>query len=123
MIVPARWLPQADGGSIYSQLVPAGTIVAVTNEAHLPDGTIIDASTLEVLRTPLEASKEAGETVDIRVVAAKKYLATHPEPAGLTDNELVAEHFELRRLLRLVLEVCDDWAVTDPDSLDYVPVS
>lgn len=86
------------------------------NETHLSDGTIIETDTGEVIMSAHEA---AMETNDFRVNAAREFLATKPP---LAADELAAENAEARRLLGLVVEVCDDWAVTDPDSPDYVPI-
>lgn len=74
----------------------------MTNEAHLPDGTIIDSDTLEVLRTPSEAMKEAGKTYDHRITAARNFLATAPAS-------------DFTSLLADVIDVADDFMSTDLD--------
>jgi hypothetical protein len=71
----------------------------VMDEPHLPDGTIIETYTGDVLRTPHEA---AIETSDYRLTAARNYLATAPAS-------------DFSRLLADVMSVADDFMATDLD--------
>jgi hypothetical protein len=79
----------------------------MADELHLSDGTIIDLETGEVL--PPER-----ETYDWRVLKAREHLEGSRPPGALTTVELQLEVTELRRLLGLVIAVCDDWAVAYP---------
>jgi hypothetical protein len=76
----------------------------MADEIHLADGTIIDIETGEFL--PPER-----ETYDWRVLKAREHLEGSRPPGALTTVELQLEVTELRRLLGLTIEVCDDWAV------------
>lgn len=79
----------------------------MADEIHLPDGTIIDIQTGEIL-------EPEQETRDWRVLKAREHLAGSRRPGDLTVAELQLEVGELRRLLGLVAEVCDDWAASFP---------
>ena len=83
----------------------------MADEIHLADGTIIDMQTGEVMDPP-------GETNDVRIVAAWKFLAdtSHRKTDQLTLTELRTEVIDLRKLLIRAIQVADDYTATEIDT-------